>query len=160
MDPRNRADDALARARARGGFVVTPDNATSPMDAESTVQIYWEAIGGYSEPATTPQQALPQHAPRSQSGQYDPYGQYDHYEQHDQQDSQRSQYFAPHGQYPQGQQAQVGQQDQRPAWPSESGTTGHGSTSTELPPNPYQAQRGPHEFGPLGSQSTNQSAQR
>ncbi|AUS79394.1 hypothetical protein C1701_14655 [Actinoalloteichus sp. AHMU CJ021] len=39
MDPRNRADAALARARARGSFVVTPDDATSPMDAASTVQI-------------------------------------------------------------------------------------------------------------------------
>jgi hypothetical protein len=39
MDPRDRADAALARARARGGFVVTPDNAISPMDTASTVQI-------------------------------------------------------------------------------------------------------------------------
>ncbi|MCP2258655.1 hypothetical protein LX15_002353 [Streptoalloteichus tenebrarius] len=39
MDPRERADELLARARARGGFVVTPDSATSPMDAANTVQI-------------------------------------------------------------------------------------------------------------------------
>lgn len=39
MDPRERADAALARARARGAFVVTPDDAVSPMDAASTVQI-------------------------------------------------------------------------------------------------------------------------
>ena len=38
MDPRLRADEALARARARGAFVVTPDNATSPMDAANTVR--------------------------------------------------------------------------------------------------------------------------
>lgn len=44
MDPRNRADEALARARARGAFVVTPDNATSPMDASSTVRIPREII--------------------------------------------------------------------------------------------------------------------
>ncbi|WP_086825816.1 hypothetical protein [Allokutzneria sp. NRRL B-24872] len=39
MDPRERAEELLARARARGSFVVTPDDATSPMDAASTVQI-------------------------------------------------------------------------------------------------------------------------
>jgi hypothetical protein len=39
MDPRERADALLARARARGTFVVTPDSATSPMDAASTLQI-------------------------------------------------------------------------------------------------------------------------
>lgn len=39
MDPRERADAALARARARGAFVVTPEDAVSPMDAASTVQI-------------------------------------------------------------------------------------------------------------------------
>ena len=39
MDPRDRADAALARARARGAFVVTPDDAVSPMDAKNTLQI-------------------------------------------------------------------------------------------------------------------------
>ncbi|RZQ62708.1 hypothetical protein [Amycolatopsis suaedae] len=39
MDPRERADALLSRARARGKFVVTPDNATSPMDAANTQQI-------------------------------------------------------------------------------------------------------------------------
>src|SRR5437879_6730793 len=39
MAPRERADAALARARARGAFVVTPDDAISPMDATSTLQI-------------------------------------------------------------------------------------------------------------------------
>jgi hypothetical protein len=39
MDPRERADATLARARARGAFVVTPESATSPMDAASTLQI-------------------------------------------------------------------------------------------------------------------------
>jgi hypothetical protein len=39
MDPRDRADALLARARARGVFVVTPDDATSPMDAANTQQI-------------------------------------------------------------------------------------------------------------------------
>lgn len=39
MDPRERADAALARARARGAFVVTPEDAISPMDAANTLQI-------------------------------------------------------------------------------------------------------------------------
>jgi hypothetical protein len=39
MDPRDRADAILARARARGAFVVTPESAVSPMDATSTLQI-------------------------------------------------------------------------------------------------------------------------
>jgi len=39
MDPRERADAALARARARGAFVVTPEDAISPMDASATIQI-------------------------------------------------------------------------------------------------------------------------
>jgi len=39
MDPRERADAVLARARARGAFVVTPESAISPMDAASTLQI-------------------------------------------------------------------------------------------------------------------------
>ena len=39
MDPRDRADAMLARARARRGFVVTPEDAVSPMDAASTLQI-------------------------------------------------------------------------------------------------------------------------
>ncbi|WP_188316671.1 hypothetical protein [Solihabitans fulvus] len=39
MDPRDRADALLARARARSRYVVAVDNATSPMDASSTQQI-------------------------------------------------------------------------------------------------------------------------
>lgn len=39
MDPRERADALLARARARSPFVVTPEDATSPMDAANTQQI-------------------------------------------------------------------------------------------------------------------------
>ncbi|MGP4021130.1 hypothetical protein [Saccharopolyspora sp. 5N708] len=54
MDPRLRADEALARARARGAFVVTPDNAISPMDAASTVRIPREVIS-QADPADTTQ---------------------------------------------------------------------------------------------------------
>ncbi|WP_158885270.1 hypothetical protein [Amycolatopsis anabasis] len=39
MDPRERADALLSRARARGAFVVTPEDATSPMDSANTQQI-------------------------------------------------------------------------------------------------------------------------
>ena len=39
MDPRERADAMLARARARGAFVVTPESAVSPMDQANTLQI-------------------------------------------------------------------------------------------------------------------------
>lgn len=39
MDPLERADALLARARARGAFVVTPEDAISPMDAANTQQI-------------------------------------------------------------------------------------------------------------------------
>lgn len=56
MDPRHRADEALARARARGTFVVTPDNATSPMDAASTVRIPREVI---DDAADSPTEAFP-----------------------------------------------------------------------------------------------------
>ncbi|WP_349497620.1 hypothetical protein [Amycolatopsis taiwanensis] len=39
MDPRERADALLARARARSPFVVTPEVATSPMDAANTQRV-------------------------------------------------------------------------------------------------------------------------
>lgn len=39
MDLRQRATATLARASARDGRIITPDNATSPMDAEDTARI-------------------------------------------------------------------------------------------------------------------------
>ena len=57
MDPRLRADEALAHARARGAFVVTPDNATSPMDADSTVRIPREIVQQVDDDEST--QMLP-----------------------------------------------------------------------------------------------------
>lgn len=56
MDPRDRADAALARARSRGVYVVTPDDAVSPMDAVNTQQIprgVVEAIDGQQNPDST-----------------------------------------------------------------------------------------------------------
>jgi hypothetical protein len=53
MDPRERADAALARARARSAYVVTPDDAISPMDATSTVQIPRAMITAADQPEST-----------------------------------------------------------------------------------------------------------
>jgi hypothetical protein len=57
MDPRDRADALLARARSRGAFVVTPDNMTSPMDASNTQQIARAVVAGLDQqdPDTTTQ---------------------------------------------------------------------------------------------------------
>lgn len=52
MDPRERADALLSRARARGAFVVTPDNAVSPMDASSTLQIQRAVVRAVDPDAT------------------------------------------------------------------------------------------------------------
>lgn len=68
MDPRERADAILARARARGAFVVTPESAVSPMDAASTLQIPRMVVSAADErdsettmvvPAVAPPQELP-----------------------------------------------------------------------------------------------------
>jgi hypothetical protein len=124
MDPRLRADEALARARARGAFVVTPDNATSPMDAANTVRIPRDVVSQADSANTT--QVLPS------AGQ------------------QHQQPPAPQQQPPQYQQAEP-----QHGWPTED----YGSAQQNLPPNPYHAQRGPNEFGPLGSQATQQYPQ-
>ncbi|MGW1681611.1 hypothetical protein [Saccharopolyspora sp. NPDC002376] len=115
MDPRLRADEALARARARDAFVVTPDNAISPMDAANTVRIPRDVVD-HVDPADTTQE-LPS------SGQQAA---------------------------PQRQQAAPQQ-----GWPTED----YGTGQQNLPPNPYHSQRGPNEFGPLGSQPGQQYPQ-
>ncbi|MCI2422186.1 hypothetical protein MOQ72_32620 [Saccharopolyspora sp. K220] len=114
MDPRLRADEALARARARGAFVVTPDNATSPMDAASTVRIPREIVSR-ADPADTTQvfPSAPAQRPHAQP------------------------------------------EPQHGGWPTED----YGQVQQNLPPNPYHAQRGPNEFGPLGSQTNQQYPQ-
>ena len=75
MDPRDRADAMLARARARGRNIVTPDNMTSPMDSSDTQQIprtLVNAMDPYRDPDSTmilppaqmgQQQRPPQHMP-------------------------------------------------------------------------------------------------
>jgi hypothetical protein len=59
MDPRRRADEVLARASARGAFVVTPDNATSPMDSAATVRIPRQAIAQTAQNEPDATAALP-----------------------------------------------------------------------------------------------------
>ena len=108
MDPRLRADETLARARARGAFVVTPDNATSPMDASTTVRIPREVVDGAREEQDPDTVVLPHPSQQQEAAQ---------------------------------------------GWP----TTDYGQQAPpEMPPNPYRAQRAPHEFGPLGSQAAQQ----
>ena len=58
MDPRERADATLARARARGAFVVTPESAVSPMDATSTLQIPRAVVTAIDERANDPEATL------------------------------------------------------------------------------------------------------
>ncbi|ASU77635.1 hypothetical protein CDG81_04150 [Actinopolyspora erythraea] len=64
MDPRNRADETLARARARGAFVVTPDSATSPMDAAQTVRIPRDSVSGAEHEDPDPTGPVPDSAER------------------------------------------------------------------------------------------------
>jgi hypothetical protein len=80
MDPRDRADAMLARARARGRHIVTPDNMTSPMDASDTQQVprtLVNAMDPRRDPDSTmiippaqigqqrpPQQQMPQQVPQ------------------------------------------------------------------------------------------------
>lgn len=58
MDPLERADAALARARARGAWVVTPESAISPMDAANTLQIPRIVVDDSDRPATDPDATL------------------------------------------------------------------------------------------------------
>ncbi|WP_436492102.1 hypothetical protein [Actinokineospora sp. HUAS TT18] len=53
MDPRERADAILARARARGAYVVTPESAISPMDAAATLQIPRAVVNALDDPEVT-----------------------------------------------------------------------------------------------------------
>lgn len=59
MDPRDRADAILARARARGAFVVTPESAVSPMDAASTLQIPRTVVSAADERDTETTMVVP-----------------------------------------------------------------------------------------------------
>ncbi|CAM05640.1 hypothetical protein A8924_6820 [Saccharopolyspora erythraea NRRL 2338] len=177
MDPRLRADEALARARARGAFVVTPDNATSPMDASTTVRIPRTVVeqsdsdstqvfpqsqqsqSGSQQSHSGPQHGGPhhnqqsghQHHPQPQQGHSHPQQGHGHSQGGGHGRSQGQGHGHPQG-HGQGQQVhgqgQQGQTQQATAWPSED--------PQDVPLNPYQAQRGPGEFGPLGSRAAQQ----
>ena len=51
MDALERAEQVLARARARRAGIITPDSATSPMDQANTVQIP-QALVASADPRT------------------------------------------------------------------------------------------------------------
>jgi hypothetical protein len=137
MDPRNRADETLARARARGAFVVTPDNAISPMDASTTVRIPRSIVADSERDTRDPESTmvLSQSAPQDEligGWPQNDYGQNDYGHQD-----------YGHHNYPANDYGQA---------------NGYGQASgyLEMPPNPYQQQRRPGEFGPLGSRATPQ----
>jgi hypothetical protein len=67
MDPRERADAALARARARGAYVVTPEDAISPMDASATIQIPRIVVSGLDERPVDPEATMVVQHPLAQS---------------------------------------------------------------------------------------------
>ena len=67
MDPRERADAALARARARGAYVVTPEDAISPMDASATIQIPRVVVASLDERQGDPEATMVVQHPLAQS---------------------------------------------------------------------------------------------
>ncbi|MDR7301309.1 hypothetical protein [Haloactinomyces albus] len=176
MDPRNRADDALDRARARGAFVVTPDSATSPMDASSTERIPRDIIDDADRDSNStvvlshsPQQEPSERSAPSHGGwPPDGYGQFPYDQggfgppqygqpQYDQSQPGRPQYGQPpYAQPPYNQshpdQLRYGQpQYGQPQY----GQLDHGQSQT-MPPNPYGSQRTTHEFAPPGSWAAQQ----
>lgn len=118
MDPRHRADEALSRARSRGAFVVTPDNATSPMDAASTVRIPREVVSGLGGQDPNSTVAL-----RRDQGQWD------------------------QGQREQGQWDQ-GQRDQRYQAQREPGRGHQQAPPQQQPPQQYGQQPAPQQSAP------------
>jgi hypothetical protein len=67
MDPRERADAALARARARGAYVVTPEDAISPMDAANTLQIPRVVVSALDQREGDPEATMVVQHPLAQS---------------------------------------------------------------------------------------------
>lgn len=58
MDPRDRADALLARARSRGTHIVTPDNMTSPMDSSATQQVPRAVVDAIDQPEMDPDSTM------------------------------------------------------------------------------------------------------
>ncbi|APU17330.1 MULTISPECIES: hypothetical protein [Actinoalloteichus] len=136
MDPRDRADETLARARARGAFVITPDNATSPMDAASTVQIPRSVVT-----ANDPVNPAPDHDPtvvlrgRVSRGPYPP-----------PQGGGPRDGRPPQGQQPQHPSHRPGQRPLQPGQPPQS-QQGPPPQSQPQGPPPGQQQGQPHQQG-------------
>lgn len=74
MDALDRADQALARAQARGDDVVTPDSATSPMDQATTVRIPRSTIAAADQQDLDPDATLViAPGPQGFTGDFGPY---------------------------------------------------------------------------------------
>lgn len=56
----------LARARARRGYIVTPDDAVSPMDAANTMQIPGAVVSALDDQESEPTSSMP--APHAAAG--------------------------------------------------------------------------------------------
>ncbi|HWO59782.1 MAG TPA: hypothetical protein VNO31_07100 [Umezawaea sp.] len=107
MDPRDRADALLARARARGAHVVTPDNMTSPMDSSATQQIPRTVVNAVDPRELDPESTMvisaqmasggrrpPQHQPQPQQQPQQPQQQ-QYQQQQPQQHQQAPQHYQP-----------------------------------------------------------------
>lgn len=58
MDALERAEQVLARARARRADIITPDSATSPMDQANTVQIPLALVAAADPRAAEPEDTI------------------------------------------------------------------------------------------------------
>ncbi|HEX6345129.1 hypothetical protein [Umezawaea sp.] len=115
MDPRDRADALLARARARGAHVVTPDNMTSPMDSSATQQIPRTVVNAVDPRELDPESTMVISAQMASGGRRPQ----QHQPQQPQQQQQQYQQQQPqqHQQAPQQQHYQQQQQPQNQAEP-------------------------------------------
>lgn len=148
MDPRHRADELLSRARSRGAFVVTPDNATSPMDAASTVRISREVVaglGGEDRNSTVMlRRPEPQQQGAQQQGSPQQGAQQQGSQQHGQQGyQQQAQHAPPHQPGPHS--GQQGPAPQGP--PQQSGPAPAQAQSNQSQPNQGQSHQGQSNQG-------------
>ncbi|MGJ7908862.1 hypothetical protein ACOQFL_20545 [Actinopolyspora sp. H202] len=155
MDPRNRADESLARARARGAFVVTPDSATSPMDAAQTVRIPRDAVRDLEQEETDSTQLIQdstgqssQRAQRtSQQAQQNP-----HREQSDQRDQRPAQGAQENARQPEPPRPEQQRPEQRPG--AEQPTTEQRAWPTydaDLPTAPHRIDNAAYQHDPRHS---------
>lgn len=141
MDPRSRADEALARSSARGAFVVTPDNAISPMDAASTVRIPREVVSGLSN-GEDPNSTITLHR-REHVGQQQP--------------QQAAQQGMPYpGQFQQGQQSGQPHHTWQQTPPQQTGVQQANHQQTVWPTEDQSQSRGAQYYYPAEQQVTQQ----